>query len=318
MSSTGPEQPRQPKGSPDARGGQYASYPHGVAGVSLEDTPGHIDIEYPATPPEGTFFFPPKCETAEEIAAFWDYVEVPDAVLQRLRRLWVEAYDEITQAWQRDGFYWDVAAIDFKAANPEPDVTDADAHALWERQRDEMRAASLASLDGWFEQRPHEISRFEVRDVARALGRWSSISMMLPEEASRALSDRVTYHGESMEIREMYRQTGLLCFSDYLTLPDNYDLDAGDAVDQIAVIEEEVAQRVAQEVAERVSRQVAEVVNAKVATTVQQAVSGAESRLAQRVQNEGEQTRSYEERAFNHVGKLIATSTDHIVAQVRR
>jgi hypothetical protein len=320
MSNTGPEQPRQPKGSPDARGGQYATYQHGVPGVSLEDAsspndqPGHIDIEYPVVPPEGTFFYPPRCETAEEVAAFWDYVEVPDVVLHRLSRVWSESYDEVTKVWRDRGDYWGyVAEIDFDAAHPEPDEADSHQHAAWEQAREAARTEALASLGDWFDQRPRTVSRFEVRDIARALGRRSSMSTMYADEASRAMDDMVLYEGEMMEIREMYRRTGIPCCADYLLLPENYDLDASTTVEKIAGIEQ-VAERVAQQVAEQVSAQV----GAQVAGTVQAAVSGAEARLAQRVEAEGAQTREYTRTAADYLHGEVLRTGDDIVTKVHK
>lgn len=226
-----PESPRQHRGrtTPATNDGSYAPYPHEAPEVSLAD---HVEV------PEGTYLYPPLCTNAAQMEAFWSHVEVPEAVLHRLRRLYAERAVALKSEWP--DLYWGMhGETVYQADNPPPGPDASDAERLaWESARDQARASTPARVQELMAPVPTELSRFEVRDLARALGMVGALAYAEPAEHAAALRTyRVNCLGAERSLEETLARTGLSRLYPEVALPECYDLDASDEQARIAAVE---------------------------------------------------------------------------------
>lgn len=225
------ESPRQPRGrtKPGTNDGSYSEYAHDAPEVDLND---HVAI------PEGTYLYPPLCTTVAEMEAFWSTVEVPEAVLHRLRRVYAERHEDLKRTfpdlyW---GFHGEIDYLD-EHPRPAPDASDAERLA-WESAYEDAKAKAPDRIRDLMAPTSPALSRFEVRGLARALGMVGSMLIAEPDQHAAALrTHRVHYLGADRSLWETLARTGLTQIYDEIALPERYDLDASGEQGKISALE---------------------------------------------------------------------------------
>ncbi len=178
------DQPRTPAGNPS--GGEFSSRQWPDGDVTLGD-----DLDEAAYNRTGTFLFPPRPRSAQQLIRFWTEVEIEDAVLETLSL----GYERWADGWQRaqvskwlDEVYLPSQKIDrykYRAGQ----INEAQRQAIAAAVGD-YRRSSLEPVH------PERIPAMDARTVARAGQMWfyagalSEEDQQLVDEHSVLVGDR--------------------------------------------------------------------------------------------------------------------------------
>lgn len=158
-------QPRVQLGRPE--GGQFSVAEH------APDHLGSLDMDA-----DGTFFFPPRLRTPDEVLEFWTQVKVPDVALRRVHSANLLAYDDIVELGPEQDWE-DEYREQWLQRNPEPDKPGLMAgkshpHRVWEAELEAERERVITERREHWAGLRREIPVGDERALVRAIGMFRS------------------------------------------------------------------------------------------------------------------------------------------------
>ena len=209
-------------------GGQFATTERGESTVTLAP----IDV------PSGSFLYPPVLRNADEAVAFWSTVEIPDEVLARLDRAYVDVLDQMklvvpTKSWNGD------ARLVWERDNPAP--SDPSARASWESSRDSAEATYAERMRRKFASAPDRLNRADLRPLVRATAMWTAVREMDDAERLKVHDHVLDFTDGPRRVATAAVETGIAGWRGRFLDPEIYDADGDGIFDsQVSKIRETV------------------------------------------------------------------------------
>lgn len=203
---------------PRSGNGQFAEFVH---------APAPDDIALPQ-PKQGSFLFPPILRNAEEAIAFYEHVEIPDEVCQKVR-------SEYEAQWQVAVDYGPEGVWELVRVEREKDGLPAD---------DQARAEFVVEWRQKMRDRPETLDVRDVRAAARVIGLAAAASHLPEEDRNAVAVHPIETTGGDLTTREYHRSLGLAYISNAVTDPDSYkEVDAEEILAALQDMEDRVGQR---------------------------------------------------------------------------
>ncbi|MGL5825517.1 MAG: hypothetical protein ACRCYU_11995 [Nocardioides sp.] len=178
--------------------GRFAEHQRAETSVSL------APVEKPL---QGSFLYPPRFKTAEELVDFWSRVEIPDAILDRISETWEDEHEDIVNGRRKHHFddydYLPFAMADPKLADDHPDAKARNERYVAARTE---HAKTVVLADDI----PEELDPRDIRTYARiyAIGYYADEDFDYAER-KEALDTVVETPKGRMAIGRFYADSGL-------------------------------------------------------------------------------------------------------------
>ncbi|WP_375000151.1 hypothetical protein [Aeromicrobium sp. CTD01-1L150] len=158
-------QPRVQMGRPE--GGQFS--------VAEREADALESLDMDA---DGTFFFPPRLRTPDEVVEFWTQVRVPDVALRRVRTANLLAYEHIVENWPVADWE-DEYRGQWLERHPEPDKPGLMAgknhpRRVWEAELEAERERVIVERREFWAGLRGEIPAGDERTLVRVIGMYRS------------------------------------------------------------------------------------------------------------------------------------------------
>lgn len=183
---------RVPSGVP--AGGQFSGNQHSESPVRLFDRN------------DGSFLKPSPSRTAEHCINFWSTVEIPDAIIDQVEKVYRDARAaEVTNEMDT---YMDKWEREWLAANPEPKTKHVDEwKARFEQEREAYRLSILPTVS----VRPEKLGSYDSRQLVRAAQMLFHAPNFnrFPEETDKVLEHEIELYDEVLTVRQIEMKYGL-------------------------------------------------------------------------------------------------------------
>jgi hypothetical protein len=190
-----------------------------------EETTGEADVDLHIEAKHGSYLYPPILHNAAEAIAFWENVEIPDEVCDKVASQYVAQWRAVTE--YLPGQMWDYG---FRAQR----------EAAGEDVSEEARNRFVDEWSDKFAARPEVMDPRDVRVAAKVIGMIAT-KQTLPDEERRYIDNyEVETTNGLTTVRDYNLDQGLAYFGTAVTDPSTYRKDIDGELARLRVLLEEV------------------------------------------------------------------------------